>query len=230
VDRRQVPRFAARAINFTGWVLRNLGASQESLDQHHAALEQAAHGQVIVELAIAARQDLAEHCLDHGDLAGAESQLAAAAALHQGDLVFGWRLDLKHRLIRGRLALRAGDPGQALAIATGLEARAAGLGVPRYVSVARLLRHRASRALGRPVDLDLVAADLDLLDASVAIEAWWWTGDVAADFAVPRWLDRAAERAGRLARRAGRYGDGLRLAAGRRQQDWQAIARSGPAA
>jgi hypothetical protein len=98
------------------------------------------------------------------------------------------------------------------------------------VSVARLLRHRAGRALGRPVDLDLVAADLDLLDASVAIEAWWWTGDVAADFAVPRWLDRAAERAGRLARRAGRYGDGLRLAAGRRQQDWQAIARSGPAA
>jgi len=230
VDRRQVPRFAARAINFTGWVLRNLGASQESLDQHHAALEQAAHGQVIVELAIAARQDLAEHCLDQGDLAGAESQLAAAAALHQGDLVFGWRLDLKHRLIRGRLALRAGDPGQALAIATGLEARAAGLGVPRYVSVARLLRHRAGRALGRPVDLDLVAADLDLLDASVAIEAWWWTGDVAADFAVPRWLDRAAERAGRLARRAGRYGDGLRQAAGRRQQDWQAIARSGPAA
>ena len=30
VDRRQVPRFAARAVNFTGWVLRNLGASQEA--------------------------------------------------------------------------------------------------------------------------------------------------------------------------------------------------------
>src|SRR4029077_14708069 len=111
------------------------------------------------------------------------------------DLVLGGRLDLKLGLIRGRLALRAGDPGQALAIATGLEARAAGLGVPRYVSVARLLRHRADRALGLPVDLDLVAADLDQLDASVAIEAWWWTGDVAADFAVPGWLDRAAERA-----------------------------------
>jgi hypothetical protein len=44
------------------------------------------------------------------------------------------------------------------------------------------------------VDPDAVEADLDLLDASVAIEAWWWTGEVAADFANPVWLDRAAGR------------------------------------
>jgi DNA-binding SARP family transcriptional activator len=70
-------------------------------------------------------------------------------------------------------------------------------------------------------DLDVIAADLDLLDTSVAIEAWWWTGDVAG------WLDRAAERAGRLARSAGQHADGLRQAADQRLQAWEALARAG---
>ncbi len=39
VERRQVPRFAGRAVNFAGWVLRNLGARQEALDHHLRALE-----------------------------------------------------------------------------------------------------------------------------------------------------------------------------------------------
>ena len=90
-------------------------------------------------------------------------------------------------------------------MASELESRATALGVPRYVSEARLLGHRADRALGRPVDPGAVEADLDLLDASVAIEAWWWTGEVAADFANPAWLDRAVDRADRLAGQAGGY-------------------------
>jgi len=61
-----------------------------------------------------------------------------------------------------------------------------------------------------------VAADLDLLDNSLAIEAWRWTCDVAADFANPAWLDRAADRAARLARGAGGYADGLRREADQR--------------
>jgi len=44
----------------------------------------------------------------------------------------------------------------------------------------------------------------------VAIEAWRWTCDVATDFAQPAWLDRAGDRAARLARDAGRHADGLR--------------------
>jgi len=72
------------------------------------------------------------------------------------------------------------------------------------------------------VDAVAVAADLDLLDASVAIEAWWWTGEVAAAFANPAWLDRAEERAARLARQAGSYADGLRRAAGQRLAAWRA--------
>jgi DNA-binding SARP family transcriptional activator/tetratricopeptide (TPR) repeat protein len=213
VERRQVPRFAGRAVNFTGWVLRNLGAWQEALDHHHEAL---AAGQGTADVTIAALEDLAEQCLETGDPDAAASRLAEASALLQGDLVFGWRLRLKHRLLTGRLALIRGDAEGALAAADVLAAQATALGVPRYTSVARLLAHRASRALGLSVDLEAVAADLDLLDRCVAIEAWWWTGDVAADFAQPRWLDRAADRAARLARNAGRHADGLRREADRR--------------
>jgi tetratricopeptide (TPR) repeat protein len=220
VERRQVPRFAGRAVNFAGWVLRNVGAWQEALDLHREALEVGRH-QGTAEVTIAAIEDLAEQCLDIGDADGAESRLAEALALLQGDLVFGWRLELKHLLVSGRLALARGEAERALAGATELESRATALGVPRYVSVARLLGHRANRALGVPVDLGAVTADLDLLDGSVAIEAWWWTGDVAADFASAAFLDRAMERAGRLARNAGRHADGLRLAAERRLRVWR---------
>ena len=215
VERRQVPRFAGRAVNFAGWVLRNLGAWTEALDHHQEALE-AGRGQGTTDVTIAALEDLAEQCLDTGDPDGAAARLAQAGALLHGDLVFGWRLQLKYRFIGARLALLSGDAERALAEASELAARATDLGVPRYTSVARLLAHRANHALGRPVDPGDVAGDLDLLDRCVAIEAWRWTCDVAADFAVPAWQDRAADRAARLAQGAGRYADGLLREADRR--------------
>jgi hypothetical protein len=178
-------------------------------------------GEGTAELTIAALEDLAEHCLDSGDTGGAQARLAEARALLHGDLVFGWRLDLKHRLISCRLALLRGEAEQALRGAGELESWAAALGIPRYTSAARLLRHRAARGLGLPADPAEIAADLDRIEASVAIEAWWWTGEVAADFASQRWLDLAAERAERLARNAGSYADGMRAAAGRRLGAWQ---------
>ena len=75
VDRRQVPRFAGRAVNFSGWVLRNLGAAGEAADRHAAALE-IGQRQGTAELTIAALEDLAEQCLDQGDPDGAQARLA----------------------------------------------------------------------------------------------------------------------------------------------------------
>jgi DNA-binding SARP family transcriptional activator len=222
VDRRQVPRFEGRAVNFAGWVLRNLGADGPAHERHLQALELSQVGEGIPELAIAALQDLAEECVQARDEDGARERLAQAQSLLTGDLVFGWRLELKHQLITGRLALLRGDPQAALSAASQLEARARTLGVPRYLSVARVLAHRARRALGLPVDLDAVAADLDLVEASVAVEAWRWTGETAADFAVPAWLNVAADRADRLARQAGEHADTLRRTAAQRLNDWQA--------
>ncbi len=218
VERRQVPRFAGRAVNFAGWVLRSLGASGEAADHHREALE-LGPSQGTAEVTIAALEDLAEQCVEAGDPDGARARLAQARALLTGDLVFGWRLDLKHQLITGRLALLGGDAEAALAAAAELHTRAVALGVPRYVSVARVLAHRARRELGLPVDLDTVAADLDRVEAAVAVEAWWWTGETAAAFRGPG-LAGSRGRAGRTAgppgRRLLRYvAAGGRTAAGR---------------
>ena len=215
VERRQVPRFAGRAVNFTGWVLRNLGAVSEALDHHHEALDVARRNGA-TETEIAALEDLAEHCLDAGDLDGARVKLDAARGLLTGDdLVFGWRLELKHLLISSRVSLASERPEEAMAEADSLAERADALGVPRYGSTARVMRHRAGRALGMPADTDRLAADLDAVDASVAIEAWRLTGEVAAEFASPALLDRAESRAARLAGNAGPYAEGLRAAAAR---------------
>ena len=222
VERRQVPRFAGRAVNFAGWVLRNLGAREWALDHHREALR-LSRRQGTAEVTIAALEDIAEHCLDGGDLGGARSGLDEAGALlgAERDLVFGWRLRLKQRLMTARLALAAGEAERALDEAGALEAAAVALGVPRYVSVARLLRHRASWALGKPADPDAVIADLDLLDRSVAIEAWWWTGDLAQDLASRALLDRAAERASRMERQAGEHAAAFRAAVAWRLDRWQ---------
>jgi len=221
VERRQVPRFAGRAVNFAGWVLRNLGAADQARDHHLEAL-QLGQGQGTAEVTIAALEDLAEQCVEAADPDGAQSRLTAARALLHGNLVFGWRLDLRHRLITGRLALLRGEAELALVTAAELQTRAAALGVPRYVSVARVLAHRARRAMGLPVDPGAVAADLGLVESSVAIEAWWWTGEAAADFSVRSWLDDAAARAERLARQAGDHADTLRRTAGQRLGAWRA--------
>ena len=131
------------------------------------------------------------------------ARLAEAGALLHGDLVFGWRLALKHQLLSGRLAVLRGDPDGRAGRRRRARDRAAALRVPRYTSAARLVTHRARHALRLPVDPAAVAADLDALDQSVSIEAWWWTGELAADFGQPAWLDRAAGP-GRPAGRGGR--------------------------
>jgi hypothetical protein len=170
---------------------------------------------------IAALQDLAEHSVHAGDVDGAQAALAEALTLLDGELVFGWRLELRHWLVSGELALRRGAPEQASDLGRRLAERAAALGVPRYLAAGRLLGYRADRALGVPPDLDAVSQALDLLDGALAVEAWWWTGEVAAELGVPAWLDRAAQRAERLAAGAGAHGDGLRRALAVRMRDWE---------
>jgi DNA-binding SARP family transcriptional activator/tetratricopeptide (TPR) repeat protein len=220
VERRQVPRFAGRAVNFAGWVLRNLGDAEQALDQHLEALALGG-SEGRAELTVAALEDLAELRLDAGDPDGAKAQLAAAAQLLSGDLVFGWRLAFRHQLLTSRLELLLGDAERAQSAAGELAAAAAALGVPRYASVARLTVRLADRMLGLPADHKALADDLDLLDASAAIESWRWTGEVGAAFGNADWLDRAEERVSRLAGRAGGHAAQLRRVADGRLAAWR---------
>ena len=220
VDRRQVPRFAGRAVNFSGWVLGNLGATEQALDLHREALEVGRnHG--TAEVTIAALEDLADLSLRAGDPDGAQAPLTEAAQLLPGDLVFGWRLQFRHQLLTARLALLRGDAESAATVARELALAATALGVPRYASVARLTMHLADRELDLPVDLSDVEADLDLLDRSLAIEAWHWTGEIAAAFSQADWLARAEDRAHTLAAGAGDQADRLRRAATARLAAWR---------
>jgi len=223
VQRRQVVRFEGRGTNFSGWVLRNLGALGEGDDQHQQALE-TAHGHGSPELRIAAAQDLAESRLTAGDLGAAAGHLAAAASGLHGDLVFGWRLQFKLDLLRARLALAREEPHRALELASALAGRADAVGVPRYAAVAWLLVFRARAALGEPVDLDRVLAELTRTREAVAVEAWWWMGEAAAAHRVPRWVDAASDLVQQLAAQSGPRGPQLRAWAAGRLDSWQVAA------
>jgi hypothetical protein len=223
VDRRHVVRFEGRGTNFTGWVLRSLGASSEGAGLHEEALEVSTRNGSH-ETRVAALQDLAEDRLDAGDPTAADRLLADARRSLHGDLVFGWRLGFRLDLLQARSALAQQDPAAALGQASALATRAAELGVPRYASVARLVSHRARVALGEQVDLDIVAGDLRVVAEAVALEAWWWIGESAAAHKVPGWVDLAATRMLELSANAGQRGEALRLAASPRLDGWQAEA------
>ena len=85
--------------------LRRLGAAQPGRGRRRHSTSTARRwswaAQGPAEVTIAALEDLAEQCLDAGDADGAAARLAQARALLHGDLVFGWRLELKHQLITG---------------------------------------------------------------------------------------------------------------------------------
>jgi len=200
--RRQVPRFAGRGVNFSGWVLRNIGERQRGLEAHLEALETGA-SQGTPELRVAALEDLAEDSLGAGDLDSAAARLHEAHEALTGDLVFGWRLDFKLRLLRSRQALLLGQPEAALQLATRLADESGVQGVPRYSSVARLVAHQATAALGEPVDHESVRRDLAEAEHAVAVEAWWWAGETGAALGVPDLVDRAGVLAHRLAKASG---------------------------
>lgn len=224
VERRHVPRFSGRSVNFSGWVLRNVGATGRGLDAHLEALA-AAGPDGTLELRVAALEDLAEERIMAADADKAAGYLRDADLACSGDLVFGWRLAMRSRLLHARLSLLNDELDPALQMASALAADAAAAGIPRYAAPARLLAHHARHRLGLPVDRHEVERDLTETEAAVAIESWWWTGETAAELGVPAWLDRAAVSVQRLAACCGELADSLRREADRRLARWRISAR-----
>jgi len=220
VARRDVPRFAGRGANFSGWVLRNLGATAEGIGAHQEGLA-LAEEVGFPEMLVAALQDLAEERIRAEDPEAAAPLLDRARAGLAGDLVFGWRLAMKLDLLDAQVQLLSGAAEDAMRIAASLQETAAQVGVPRYDACARLVGHRARAALGEPVDLDRAWLDLGELEQVVRVEAWWWAGQTGAELGQPRWLDRAELLADELARAAGPHADGLRGDADRQLARWR---------
>ena len=134
---------------------------------------------------------------------------------------FGWRHQLRARLLRARLALAAGQPETAEEIASSLVADTATLGTVRYEIQARLLAAQAvaAQVAGRArslCDLDELAALLDRLPQVAGLEAWWLTAEVADAFDVDQWRALARRRVAELAARAGDRAETLSRAAARR--------------
>lgn len=198
VERRDVPRFAGRGVNFSGWVLRNLGDVAAGVDAHQQAADEAVAGVVIPEVLVAALEDLAEERVRAGDPDAADVLLERARAALVGDLVFGWRLTMKLQLLQAQVHLLREQPEPALAVATALAADAARAGVPRYDACARLLVHRALHALGEPVDPAAARRDLAEVERAVGIEAWWWAASTGAALGDERWLARSEQLAAEL--------------------------------
>lgn len=205
---RHVPRYAGRAANFRGWILRALGQWDRADDENRRAVDEL--GTVdFPETVVASALDLASAALLRRDVDDAGAHLARAEAAWGEHLTFGWRLQLRLQLERARLELLFGHAIAAADLAAEVAAEASRLGVPRYSTVARLVLARARHEAGNPVELEAVGHDLDALDRAVGIDAWWITAETASSFGVARWEELAAARAAALADAAGSEGAAL---------------------
>ena len=220
IARMGAKRWPTRSVNIRGWVLRNLGAHAEADDCNVAGVELAVA--VALDEGIANGElDLATGRLLAGDLDAAAAHLDRADRMSERPHAFGWRHQLRARLLRARLALAAGDPDAAAEIASALVADTVPLGTVRYETQARLVAAQAvaARAGDRArdvCDLDALAGQLNRLPQVAGLEAWWLTAEVAAAFGVDRWRALAGRRVAELAARAGGRAETLRRAATRR--------------
>jgi DNA-binding SARP family transcriptional activator/tetratricopeptide (TPR) repeat protein len=215
VERQHVTRFAGRAENYRGWVLRNLGAEAEAEDATQQAWEAVGH---LDEVAAAEARghavlDLTDGRLRSGDLDGAARWLGEAGRAQLAPHVMRWRFELRRDLSLGRLALATGDPVAAEGHARAVLTRAEQLGVPRFTVQAGLLLARTASAQGRAVDLDQVGALALSLPDVAPLECWWQLADLSRTFGVDAWSRLAGQRVELLAQEAGPWADQLRKAA-----------------
>jgi hypothetical protein len=211
IERMGARRWAPRTLNVRAWVLRNLGSTERADELNTAALE-LSHGIAMLEPHTHAVFDLAAGRLDAGDLAAAGDLLARGDHLAAGEYAFSWRLRLRSRLLRARLAVAAGDHELASALASALVGETRALGAPRYAVQALLVHAVAAARAGRPLDREVVAAALSSLGRVAGLEAWQLTAGVASAHGSDAWRSLAATQASALVAHAGSHADRLRAA------------------
>jgi hypothetical protein len=181
VERLGIRRYAGRADNCRGHVLRNLGLVERADECNQAGLEAAA--QIGIEEAMAhALLDLAESRLRIGDLDAVPGLLAEAAVYSggEGHGGFQWRQRLRAHWLAGRLALAAGDLDGAGAFAADVREEARLRQAPRYDAFGRLLTLQVRIAEGVPPPPEHALSAVAALRTTAGMEQLWLAIDLAS--------------------------------------------------
>jgi hypothetical protein len=206
--RTGIVRWAGRAENTRGWILRNLAQEGAADDENRSALERAAAIDMSEPMSHA-YLDLAAGAMLRLEFDAATRSVEAARAL--GDKhALAWRHGLRADLYVAQIALATGRAEDALSLAEDVVRAAGAMGVERHRALGGLVVAHASHALGEPVELDGVAALLDIVGRVAGLEAWRLTAEAASTFGQNRWWELAERRADALVRAAGPYADELR--------------------
>ena len=224
-NRTGTGRWAGRADNTRGWILRGLGELAAADEANARGLERSSAIGMLEPMSHA-HLDLAAGALLRGDLARAGTEVTLAHDL--GDRhALAWRHRLRGHLYRAEIAMAAGDNAAAQQTATEVDAEARRIGTARYVTLAGLLLARARLGAGEPVDLGEVDRLLGALGHLAGMEAWRLTGAVAAAAAVDRWWVLAETRVAELAAHAGPYTATLERVAGATLASMRTVSRRG---
>ncbi|HEY7948032.1 MAG TPA: BTAD domain-containing putative transcriptional regulator [Acidimicrobiales bacterium] len=207
-------RWAGRAENTRGWILRNVGEETAADELNAAALERA--GAIgMSEPMSHAHLDLAAGAMLRHRYDEAARSIEAARAL--GDRhALAWRHSMRADLYAAEIALATGRTEAALTLAGALVDTAGAMGVERHRALGSRVVARARHDLDMPVDLGRLDALLEALAGVAGLEVWRLTADAASTFAVDRWWSLAEGRAEALARVAGPYAETLRRVAAAR--------------
>jgi hypothetical protein len=206
--RTGIVRWAGRAENTRGWILRNLGEVEAADESNLAALEHATAVEMYEPMSHA-HLDLAAGAILRRDFDAATRSIDSARGFGTSHALV-WRHRMRADLYAARIALATGRAEDALTMGEAVAATGCGMGVARYETMSLLLVAHAKQVLGVPVDLQHVEVLLESLGGLAGLEAWRFTAEAAASFGVDRWWDLAERRAAALVRAAGPYAETLR--------------------
>jgi len=212
VERTGTGRWAGRADNTRGWILRGLGERGAAREANERGLELST-AIAMAEPMAHAHLDLASAALLDGDLDGATAEVAAAQLVGRTHAL-AWRHLLRARLYEAEIALARGDAAVAAEAAGEVEAEARRIGTARYVALAGVLRATALAQVGEPVDPASVDRLLAELPRVAGLEAWRVTAQLAAAAGSDRWWDVADARVAELVACAGDHAATLQREAG----------------
>jgi DNA-binding SARP family transcriptional activator len=225
VDLQHLDHFVGRTANYRAWLLRNLLFDSEA-DELNLAAAEIAKARGLREPQAQSALDLADAHLRRGELGGCAAALDLAQSLGTG-YAFGWKAQLRGQLLAARLALVDHRPEEAEYKAGAVAVDASRIGVPRYVTIARVLEARARSATGHRVEGRSLEQMLDDLCRFAAPEAWWTTAELARDLGADRLWRVAEQRAGSIAAGAGPRAEEFRLHAGKWLDKMRSSRRSG---